>query len=95
VFEIQESHIRKIHCKAETTPRARHQMLAFDSDEQNAVMRLIEAGHANRDFVLFIAVTGTGHHLISLPGGQRSAALISRLRNAPHNVRCVGDYLQL
>jgi hypothetical protein len=36
---------------AETTSRAQHRPLALDSDEEYAIIRLIEAGHANENVV--------------------------------------------
>jgi hypothetical protein len=51
VSEIQESHIRTIHCKAKTKPYAWHRRLALDSDEENVVICLIETGHAKENLL--------------------------------------------
>jgi hypothetical protein len=51
VFEIQESQMRKIRGKAKTKARAPHQPLALNSEEENAVIELIEAGSSKGDFV--------------------------------------------
>jgi hypothetical protein len=51
IFEIQESHARKIHNKAKTKPRAPHRPLALNCEEENAVIEFIEAGHSKGDFV--------------------------------------------
>jgi hypothetical protein len=51
VFEIQESHVRKIRSKAKTKVRAPHRPLALNSEEENAVIEFIEAGHSKGDFV--------------------------------------------
>jgi hypothetical protein len=51
VFEIQESHMRKIHSKTKTKARAPHRPLALNSEEENVVMEFIEAGHSKGEFV--------------------------------------------
>jgi hypothetical protein len=44
VFEIQESHVRKIRSKAKRKARAPHRPLALTYEEENAVIEFIEAG---------------------------------------------------
>jgi hypothetical protein len=51
MFEIQQSHIHKIHSQAKTMSAALDRPLAIDSDEANAIMCLVDGGHANGNFV--------------------------------------------
>jgi hypothetical protein len=44
-------HVRKIHSKAKTKARSPHRPLALNSEEKNAVIEFIEAGHSKGDFV--------------------------------------------
>jgi hypothetical protein len=51
VFEIQESHVRKIRSQAKTKARTPRRPLALNSEEENAVIEFIEAGHSKGGFV--------------------------------------------
>jgi hypothetical protein len=51
VFEIQESHVRRVYYNGKTAPRVPHRPLALGPDKDNTDIRLIEAGQGNRDFI--------------------------------------------
>jgi hypothetical protein len=51
IFEIQESHVRKICSEAKTKARTPHRPLALNSEKENAAIEFIEAGHSKGNFV--------------------------------------------
>jgi hypothetical protein len=52
VFEIHEAHIWKIRSKAQKTARPGHRLFALSSEQEDAIVVLIERGYSDGKFVI-------------------------------------------
>jgi hypothetical protein len=60
VFNGQASYVHKIHNRAKARVHPLHRPTALKPDEENAVIRLIEAGHVSGNFVIQRDVLNVG-----------------------------------
>jgi hypothetical protein len=52
IFDIQASHVRKIHSKAKTRMRLPHRPTALKAIEENMLIRFIQTGPANGNYAI-------------------------------------------